>query len=135
MTGKYKKALILTLIPSVLNLSLSCYVFLNMGIPEFKGYLTGTALCIVLLIIWLIQVRKCIDANAIVLFKLTFGSFIVKFFLFLVVAFGGYMLFNFSRVYFSIAFLIGTILSIIIEVWFYISLIKTGRQFLDDDLE
>ncbi|MCP4133438.1 MAG: hypothetical protein GY754_20890 [bacterium] len=127
MTQKYKKAILLMFIPAAINLAISIYFFQTKGWPQFQGYLIGTALCVIFSLSWVLQANKGLKSNFMVLLKLTFFGFLVKLAIFCLFLFGGYLLLGIDRFYFAGAFLLGTVMSLVIEVWFFLSLVKVGK--------
>ena len=127
MEKKYKVAVALNVLPAIVNLSVSGYGFFNFTNLQFSGYLTGSILGILLSVMWLVQVKKAFGTHAIKLLKITFKGFFVKIIVFIVFIVGVYNLVNFSRIYFAISFFIALLISAIIELWFYASLIKENN--------
>ncbi len=128
MEKKYKLAVILNIIPAMINILASVYLFFNFSPMQFSGYVTGTILGIILSAIWLIQVRKAFGSHAVKLLKITFKGFFVKIVLFIIFIIGVYNLFTFSRIFFAISFFIALLLSAVIELWFYASLINDNDK-------
>jgi len=125
---KIKKAVFLMFIPALLNLSLTCHFFTSQGKSEFLGYLTGTLLSILFSIIWILQTGKGVNSSFIKLLKITFFGFTGKIAVFCFMVFGGYLFWNFNRFYFTGAFLLGTIIALVIEVWFLFTMFKIGKK-------
>ncbi len=126
MENKYKMAVVLNLIPALVNLAGSVFVFVRFSGFHFSGYFAGTVLGILLSALWLFQVRKAFGSHAIKLLKITFKGFFIKFILFVLFITLFYSIFHFSRTYFAVSFFIAVTLSAIIELWFYSSL--TGQK-------
>jgi len=115
-------------LPVLINLIISVYCFVSIGHSQFLGYIIGVVLCYLLSIVWFFQVKKGVSANAFSLFKLIFGGFILKVAFFLIFIFIVFQIYSFNRYYFSAAFLIGTLLSLVMEVKFYFSIINLGKN-------
>lgn len=124
MEEKFKMAVRFHFIPALINIAGSVYIFGSREIMEFIGYAIGTALGIILSLVWLYQVKKGMGINALGLIKITFKAFIVKVLFFLVFIIGVYNIFQFSRTYFAAAFFVAVFISVIIELWFYASTVK-----------
>ncbi len=124
MEEKYKMAAAFHVIPALVNISGSVYVFTSRDLMEFSGYFIGTLLGIILSVIWLLQVKKVLGTHALKLIQITFKAFLVKVLFFLVFIIGVYALFKFSRSYFAMAFFIAVFISAVIELWFYASIVK-----------
>lgn len=122
MEKKYKAAVALSLLPAVVNIAVCFYGSFNFGALQYRGYLIGTILGIILSVMWLIQVRKAFGTHAIKLLSITFSGFFIKFAVFFVFIAGVYYLINFSRMFFAISFFIALIFSAVIELWFYADL-------------
>lgn len=127
MENKYKVAAALCMIPAVVNSAVCAYGFFNFGNLQFRGYLIGTILGIILSVMWLVQVRKAFGTHAIKLLSITFSGFFIKFLVFLIFIAGVYNLINFSRTYFAISFFIALLISAIIELWFYAGLVNEKK--------
>ncbi len=124
MEEKYKMAAAFHIIPALVNISGSAYLFYKPDILKFSGYAIGTVLGIILSVIWLLQVKKAMDTHAIRLLKITFTGFLIKIIVFFVFIAGVYYLFEFSRSFFALAFFIAVFISAVIELWFYASLVQ-----------
>ena len=124
METKYKMAVLLSIIPTLINIAGSIYFYFNFNIMEFKGYLIGTILGIILSVIWLMQVKKASGSHAIKLLKITYKGFFIKFLVFVVFIAGVYYLVEFSRTWFVVSFFIALSMSAVIELWFYSSITK-----------
>lgn len=122
MESKYKMAVIFNLIPAIVNIAGSVYVFLKFSSLQFSGYLAGTVLGVIISVLWLIQVKRAFGSHAIRLLKITFKGFFIKFILFVLFITVFYNLVHFSRTFFAISFFIAAALSAIIELWFYSTL-------------
>ncbi|HNU90748.1 MAG TPA: hypothetical protein PKO25_02645 [Spirochaetota bacterium] len=115
---------------AVINLSISgaCYLFI--GMTEFKGYVVGTALSYLLSLLWVLGARKGMKSNTMVLLGITLGGFPVRLALLGLFAFGGLYIIKMSTMHFAIAFLVGTILSLVVEIWFFNTMTMPGRKKL-----
>lgn len=115
---------------AVINLSISgaCYLFI--GMTEFKGYLVGTTLSYLLSLLWVLGARKGMKSNTMVLLGITLGGFPVRLALLGLFAFGGLYIIKMSTMHFAIAFLVGTILSLVVEIWFFNTMTIPGRKKL-----
>ena len=127
MTDNKKKALTLIFLPVLINLLVSIYIFLSMNLFYFAGYLTGTLLSATLVVIWLVQVKIGLGANTIAFFKTTFAGFALKLMIFTLVSVGGYFFFSFDRMFFALAFLSGTLISVILQIRYYLTIIISGK--------
>lgn len=114
-----KKAVRFIILATGINLAISAAVFYFKGRPEFLGYLVGTVVNTVFVTIWYIGARKGIKANSLMLLLITVGGFPVRLGILILFAFGGLYLFQMDTIFFAIAFLVGTIFSLVIEVWFF----------------
>jgi hypothetical protein len=124
MIDQFKKVKYLLLIPTVINTAVSVYCFFEKTAFQFQGYLAGTILSVVLSYIWIWQVQRGARSNTMVLLKLTFFGFLIKLLIFVVIVYSGFVILSYDKVYFAMAFLLGTISSVFIEIWFYFSIIK-----------
>lgn len=124
METKYRMAVIFNIIPAVVNIVVSIWFFLGFTALEFRGYLLGTVLGIILSVIWLVQVRKASGSHAIRLLKLTYKWFFVKFLVLVIFIVGVYSLIAFSRVWFVVSFFVALAMSAVVELWFYSSISK-----------
>jgi hypothetical protein len=115
------KAVILICFPIILNVAITVYCFLNRSLPEFKGYFLGTMLSMFFSLVWIFIARKAITSNIMVMFTVTLASFPVKIILLAVIALGGLFFLNMNQIFFGGSFLLGTILSLFVEVWFLIT--------------
>ncbi|MBP7603559.1 MAG: hypothetical protein KBA15_06495 [Spirochaetes bacterium] len=125
-----KIAFLLISLFAIINLVISgaCYHFI--GITEFKGYLTGTALSFLLSVLWVLGARRGMKSNTMVLLGITLGGFPVRLALLGLFAFGGLYIIKMSTMHFAIAFLVGTILSLVVEIWFFNTMTVPGRKKL-----
>jgi len=122
------KAVILICLPIILNVAITVYCFLNRGLPEFKGYFLGTMLSMFFSLVWIFIARKAITSNIMVMFTVTLASFPVKIMFLSVIALGGLFLMNMNQIFFGGSFLLGTILSLFVEVWFLITANRLQRK-------
>jgi hypothetical protein len=121
-------AVILLSLPILLNIGITIYCFNYRGIPEFNGYFLGTLLSMFFSIVWIIIARKAITSNIMAMFTITLASFPIKIVFLVAIALGGLFLLNLNQFYFGVSFLLGTILSLFVEVWFLISANKLQRK-------
>jgi hypothetical protein len=128
MKNLYRKASLLLSIPFAANLAISVLIYLSGNIHLFKGYLSGTITSAGLSIIWLLQVKNKAPNNMLTFMKIMLKGYAVKTVFLITLLIGGYMLFHFDRLYFLIAFLLGTFASLFIEIWYYIAMIKLGND-------
>jgi hypothetical protein len=128
MKKLFIKASILICLPIILNIAITVYCFLNRSLPEFKGYFLGTMLSMFFSFIWIFIARKAIVSNIMVMFTVTLASFPVKIIFLTVIALGGLFFFGMDQIFFGGSFLLGTILSLFVEVWFLISANKIQRK-------
>jgi hypothetical protein len=122
------KAVILICLPIILNIAITVYCFSNRSLPEFKGYFLGTMLSMFFSFVWVFIARKAIVSNIMVMFTVTLASFPVKIIFLAVIALGGLFLLNMNQIFFGASFLLGTILSLFVEVWFLINANRMQRQ-------
>ncbi len=131
MEKKFKIAVILMFVPVIINAAATVFVHQNRSAAEFAGYFAGMILSFSFSIAWVILARKVSLSNIMVLFTVSLGSFPVKILVFAAFVFGGYFIFHFNQLFFGIAFLFGTVASLLVEVWFIISVNKLNiRQRL-----
>ena len=124
MEDKYKMAAAFHIIPALINIAGTIYLFNSRDMMKFSGYAIGTVLGIILSIIWLLQVKQAMGTHALQLIKITFKAFLIKVLFFFIFIAGVYNLFKFSRSYFAMAFFIAVFISAVIELWFYASIVK-----------
>lgn len=92
--------------------------------------MTGTILNLVFSALWVFGARKGMRSNTLVLLMITLGGFPVRLGVLAVFAFGGLYLIQMDTTMFAVSFLIGTIASLIVEVWFFNTLRFTdGKKF------
>lgn len=115
------KAVILICLPIILNVAIAVYCFLNRSLPEFKGYFLGTMLSMFFSLVWVFIARKAITSNIMVMFTVTLASFPIKIFFLAVISLGGLFLLDMKQIFFGTSFLLGTILTLFVEVWFLIT--------------
>ena len=127
MENKYKVAAALSMLPALINSAVCFYGFFSFGNLQFRGYLIGTILGVILSVMWLVQVRKAFGTHAIKLLSITFSGFFIKFVVFLIFIAGVYNLINFSRIYFAISFFVALMISAVIELWFYAGLVNEKK--------
>ncbi|PKL37971.1 MAG: hypothetical protein CVV44_12445 [Spirochaetae bacterium HGW-Spirochaetae-1] len=128
MEKKLKTAFILMCLPAILNLSLSGYLHsIPGGTLDFQGYLLGTILSILLSFFWIWQVKKSMASNPMVMLKVIFFGFTLKLAVLGLFVYGGYHVITFNRSYFAVAFLLGILFTVFIELWLYVSVIREKR--------
>ncbi|RPI96419.1 MAG: hypothetical protein EHM32_03145 [Spirochaetales bacterium] len=125
-----KIAFLLISLFAVVNLIISGACYLYIGITEFKGYLVGTTLSFLLSALWVLGARKGMKSNTMVLLAITLGGFPLRLALQGVFAFAGLYIIKMSTMHFALAFLVGTILSLIVEIWFFNTMTVPGRKKL-----
>ena len=128
MEVKLKKAVFMMCIPAVITIAVSVYLFVTAGGAPFQGWVTGTVLGILFSFFWVWQVKKGIASNPMVMLKVTFWGFLLKLLVLFLVTFGGYRLIPFDRMYFAGAFVFAVFASVLVEIWFYFSLVKEGKK-------
>ncbi|MBN2158979.1 MAG: hypothetical protein JW807_06255 [Spirochaetes bacterium] len=124
----FKKAVILICLPIILNIAITVYCFYNRSLSEFKGYFLGTMLSMFFSLVWVFIARKAIVSNIMVMFTVTLASFPIKIVFLAIIALSGLFFFNMDQIFFGSSFLLGTILSLFIEVWFLITANKIQRK-------
>ncbi|HQK07647.1 MAG TPA: hypothetical protein PLR54_08270 [Spirochaetota bacterium] len=117
-----KKAYLSILIYTIISIILSSIVYLSGGIPYGKGFAIGCLLSLILTLLWIAGAIKGMKSNTLVLLSITAGGFLLRLTLLAVFAAGGVYIFMMDLPAFAIAFLIGTIYSLILEVWFFTTL-------------
>jgi len=128
---KYKIAAVLMILPVIINLFVSFYCLNRLGISTFMGYLNGTLLGMFFSMIWIVIAKKVTFSNPMVLFTYSLGSFPIKLIIFAIFAFVGWKVMNMNQFFFGLSFLSCIVVSLLIEVWFMISvnrLIKQNRE-------
>lgn len=128
MDSIYKKVAGLQAIPAVINVAGTVFVFINYEMLQFKGFLLGAILGIILSVIWVKQIKEALNSHAIRLFKITFKGLLIKVIVFLIYVTLAYAILDFSIVFFAASFFISLFLSAIIEIWFYTTLIKKIKK-------
>lgn len=128
MKKLFIKATILICLPIILNIAITVYCYSNRSIPEFKGYFLGTMLGMFFSLVWIFIARKAIVSNIMVMFTVTLASFPIKIIFLAIIALGGLFFLGMDQIFFGGSFLIGTILSLFVEVWFLISANKLQRK-------
>ena len=122
------KAVILICIPITLNIAITVYCFTSRSLPEFMGYFLGTLLSMFFSLVWVFIARKAITSNIMVMFTVTLASFPIKIFFLAIIALGGLFLMDMNQIFFGTSFLLGTILSLFVEVWFLITANRLQRK-------
>lgn len=79
-------------------------------------------------LVWVFIARKAIVSNIMVMFTVTLASFPIKIVFLAIIALGGLFLMNMDQIFFGSSFLLGTILSLFVEVWFLITANKMQRK-------
>lgn len=128
----FNKAIVRVVIASVLNLMAAGYVFFAFPPVRFRGYLVGALLAVVLSALWLRQVRNGVSANFIRLLRFTLGGLVLRLGILLLLVAAMSLLVIFDRMFFAMAFLAGTAMSVYIEVWFYQALLTLERSAAKD---
>jgi len=117
-----KKAYLSILIYTIISIILSSIVYLKGGISYGKGFAIGCLLSLILTLLWIAGAIKGMKSNTLVLLSITAGGFLLRLTLLAVFAAGGVYIFMMDLPAFAIAFLIGTIYSLVLEVWFFTTL-------------
>lgn len=128
MEKKFKIAVVLMMVPAILNGVATLYLAQHRSVGDSGGYLAGAVLSFAFSIAWVILARKVSLSNLMTLFTVSLGAFPVKILVFGIFAFGGYFIFQINQLFFGIAFLFGTVTSLVIEVWFILSVNKLKIQ-------
>lgn len=126
------KAVVLICLPIMINIGITVYCFNNRTFPEFNGYFLGTMLSMFFSLVWVFIARKAITSNIMVMFIVTLASFPIKIIVLTVIALGGMFFLKMNQIFFGVSFLLGTILSLFVEVWFLISANKFQRKLKAD---
>jgi hypothetical protein len=117
----YKKAVILISLPVILNAGISVYCYYKASVTQFEGYFIGTLLVMFFSFVWIAITRKVLISNIMVLFTVSLVSFPIKIIFLAIIAFGGLFILRMDTFYFGVSFLLGTLLSLFVEVWFLIA--------------
>ena len=107
---------------TIISIIVSAIVYLYGGLAPGKGFAIGCLLSLLLTLLWIAGAIKGMKSNTLVLLSITAGGFILRLILLAVFAAGGVYFFMMDLPTFAIAFLIGTIFSLILEVWFFTTL-------------
>ncbi|MEJ5362951.1 MAG: hypothetical protein WHV26_12900 [Spirochaetota bacterium] len=107
---------------TIISIIISAIVYLFGGLAYGKGFAIGCLLSLLLTLLWIAGAIKGMKSNTLVLLSITAGGFILRLILLAVFAAGGVYFFMMDLPTFAIAFLIGTIFSLILEVWFFTTL-------------
>lgn len=126
MEEKFKKAVIYMSLPAFLNIAIAIYCYENYDLQKFAGYLAGTILCVIFSALWLWMAKKVTVSNPFKLFTISIGLFPVKLLVFMATAFGTHFLLNIDKFYFGFSFLLGTLLTLLVEVKF---IVEMNREF------
>lgn len=129
MKNKLIIAAFLLSLPVFLNFIILFIIYINNPESnlESTGYLVGSLTSAGLSILWLIQLRKGIRTNVLNFMKMIMQSYAIKVVFLLGLLIGGHILFSFDRIYFVLAFFLGTFISMVIEVWYYLTVRKTNE--------
>ncbi len=128
METLFKKAIVLTSLPILLNIALCVYCVYTRSQPQFTGYFVGTLLSMFFSLVWIFIARKALLANIMVMFTVSLASFPIKIIFLALVALGGLFILRMDKLYFGISFLLGTFLGLFVEVWFLVSANKYIRK-------
>lgn len=127
MKNIYRALYVITL-SVILNTIISFICYSYRGLPEFKGYLTGTLLSFILSFLWIIGAIKGMKSNILILLRITIVGFPIRLLILAFFAFGGLYILKMDFVHFTISFLVGTVISLIIEVWLFNRLRLSGNE-------
>jgi hypothetical protein len=119
-----RKALYPIAISTLVNFGIALLCLKYHGISAFLGYLTGTIASATLSFLWFLGALRGMRSNILVLLALTLAGFILRVVILAIFALGGYFILRMNYTFFTISFLAGTIVSLIVEVWFF----NTARQ-------
>lgn len=117
-----KIAYLSILIYTIFCIILSSIVYYVGGVAPGKGFAIGCLLSLILTLLWIAGAIKGMKSNTLVLLSITAGGFILRLILLAVFAAGGVYILMMDLPTFAIAFLIGTIFSLVLEVWFFTTL-------------
>jgi hypothetical protein len=117
-----KIAYLSILIYTIFSIILSSIVYYFGGVAPGKGFALGCLLSLTLTLLWIGGAIKGMKSNTLVLLSITAGGFILRLILLAVFAAGGVYILMMDIPTFAIAFLIGTIYSLVLEVWFFTTL-------------
>jgi hypothetical protein len=126
------KSVIFICFPILMNIGITVYCFNNRSISEFKGYFLGTMLSMFFSLVWIFIARKAVTSNIMVMFIVTLASFPVKIIMLAIIALGGLFFLDMNKIFFGGSFLLGTILSLFVEVWFLITANRFQRKLRSD---
>ncbi|MGB4268231.1 MAG: hypothetical protein WBK20_03520 [Spirochaetota bacterium] len=107
---------------TIISIIVSAIIYLFVGLAPGKGFAIGSFLSLLLTLLWIAGAIKGMKSNTLVLLSITAGGFILRLILLAVFSVGGVYFFMMDLPTFAIAFLIGTIFSLILEVWFFTTL-------------
>lgn len=124
----FVKAVILICLPIILNIGITIYCFNNRSLSEFKGYFLGTMLSMFFSLVWIFIARKAVTSNIMVMFTVTLASFPIKIVMLAIIALGGLFFLEMNQIFFGGSFLLGTMLSLFVEVWFLITANRFQRK-------
>ncbi|MCX7677665.1 MAG: hypothetical protein N2316_00450 [Spirochaetes bacterium] len=123
-----KKAVRYILLMTAVNVVVALVILFVKSIAEFKGYLIGTIVNSLFATIWYLGAKKGMKSNTLVLLLITVGGFPIRLAILALFAFGGLLILQMNTFYFAIAFFIGTVFSLAIEVWFFNTLSFPGSK-------
>ncbi len=118
----FKRALLFIFIYLVISIIITFAIYIFMTEPQAEGYGIGTLLSFLLSLLWILGARKGMQSNTLVLLSITVGGFMLRLILLGVFMAGGVYMFKMDLPTFAIAFLVGTLYSLILEVWFFTTL-------------
>ena len=121
MKKLFKKAVLLICLPIILNIAITIYCFYDKSISQFKGYFVGTIMGMFFSLVWIFIARKALTSNIMVMFTVSLASFPIKIIVLAIIAFAGLFFLDMDQFFFGLSFLLGTFLSLFVEVWFLIS--------------
>ncbi len=116
------------MVPFIINVILSRTLIAGIGDLESAGFHIGALTSFSLSLVWLVQVRISLTSAAPNLMKVMMRAFLVKMVFLVLCIVVSHLYFEYDRRYFIISFLIGTILSLLAEVWFYLVVNKAGKS-------
>lgn len=90
--------------------------------PLGIGFAIGSLLSLILTLLWIAGAIKGMKSNTLVLLSITAGGFFARLILLTIFAAGGVYFFKMDMAVFAVAFLFGTIYSLVLEVWFFTTL-------------
>lgn len=124
----FKRAVVFICLPIIINIAITMYCFYNKSLPQFKGYFLGTMMGMFFSLVWIFIARKALVSNIMIMFTVSLASFPIKIVFLAIIALGGLFLLNMDQIFFGFSFLLSTLLSLFVEVWFLISANKFSRN-------